>query len=298
MTKNGVDLLDGIININKPSGITSFDVVRRLRKIMKIKKIGHTGTLDPLATGVMVVCTGKGTKLVQDIEKLEKNYIAGFELGYYTDTYDTEGKIIEKVEDFQVTREDLEKVLEKFKGDILQVPPMYSALKVNGEKLYDLARRGEVIEREARPVTISSLEIVEFDGKCGKLSCTVSKGTYIRSLIFDIGNELKTFGTMTSLVRTSVGNEKIEQSFTLEEIEELHNENNYKYIRDIESYFDYPEIFIEGEKNITLFLNGQTVMKFGEEEGYYRVYIKIEEETKFLGLGKIISERLKGYKYY
>ena len=291
--------MDGIINIKKPSGITSFDVIRRLRRILKMKRIGHTGTLDPLATGVLVICTGKGTKLVQDIEKLEKTYVAEFQLGYHTDTYDTEGKIMDTVENFSVSEEEMRNTLKLFMGDIKQIPPMYSAIKINGKKLYELARKGETIEREPRPVTISTLDLIEFDGKNCKISCTVSKGTYIRSLIFDIGQELKTFATMTSLVRTSVGSEKIENSFSLEEIEELHNTNDFSYIRTVEEYFSYPELVISGEKNIKLFLNGHTVISSEIHDGFYKIYYTNDENNKcFLGLGNVISERLKGYKYY
>ena len=287
--------MDGIININKPSGITSFDVVRKLRKILKIKKIGHTGTLDPLASGVLVVCTGKATKLVQDIEKLEKEYIATFKLGISTDTYDIEGKVISSCEDFNITFEDMQKVLEKFKGEIKQVPPMYSAIKVNGEKLYDLARRGETIEREARDVNIYSLELLEFDGTNAKISCKVSKGTYIRSLISDIGMELKTFATMTSLVRTSVGKEKILDSFTLEEIEKMYLKKDISFARTVENYFDFPSYEISEEKNKTLFLNGNTLVTKNLNDGFYKIY---DETHKFLGLANVVSERLKGYKYY
>lgn len=288
--------MDGIININKPSGITSFDVIRKLRKILKIKKIGHTGTLDPLASGVLVVCTGKATRLVQDIEKLEKEYIATFKLGVSTDTYDIEGKIIDSCENFNITTDMLKETLEKFKGDIKQVPPMYSAIKVNGQKLYDLARRGEVIEREARDVSIYSLELLEFDGVNAKISCKVSKGTYIRSLIFDIGMELKTFATMTSLVRTSVGREDIKKSFTLEEIESMTSENNFSFARTVEDYFNYSHYEISGEKNKTLFLNGNTLVVKNLSDGFYKVYDK--ETCEFLGLANVVSERLKGYKYY
>lgn len=148
--------MNGIININKPQGITSFDVIRKLRKILSIRKIGHTGTLDPLATGVLIVCVGKATKLVQDIEKKEKEYIAEFDLGYKTDTYDIQGKTLDKVDNFSVTKEELETVLKNYIGDIKQVPPMYSAIKINGKKLYELARRGETIERAARDISILS----------------------------------------------------------------------------------------------------------------------------------------------
>ena len=288
--------MDGIININKPSGITSFDVIRKLRKILKIKKIGHTGTLDPLASGVLVVCTGKATRLVQDIEKLEKEYVATFKLGVATDTYDIEGKVIDSCENFSITTDMLKETLEKFRGDIKQVPPMYSAIKINGQKLYDLARRGEVIEREARDVSIYSLELLEFDGVNAKISCKVSKGTYIRSLIFDIGMELKTFATMTSLVRTSVGREDIEKSFTLEDIESMASENNFSFARTIENYFNYPHYEISGEKNKTLFLNGNTLVVKNLNDGFYKIYD--EETCEFLGLANVVSERLKGYKYY
>lgn len=285
--------MNGIINVNKPKGITSFDVIRKLRKILSLKKIGHTGTLDPLAEGVLLVCVGKATKLAQDIEAHSKEYIAEFELGYKTDTYDTEGTVIDKTENFSVTKEELSETINKFIGNIKQIPPMYSAIKVNGQKLYDLARKGETIEREARDIFIESIELLEFDGKKAKIKCSVSKGTYIRSLIYDIGEELKTFAVMTSLLRTKVGEEDIKKSFTLSEIENLKNEGKENFITSVEDYFTYPKINIEGEKNHTLFLNGNTLV-FEKEDGMYRVY----EENKFLGLAQVKHNRLKGYKYY
>lgn len=286
--------MDGIININKPKGITSFDVIRKLRKILSIKKIGHTGTLDPLATGVLLVCVGKATKLAQDIEAHSKEYVAEFELGYKTDTYDTEGTIIDRVENFSISKNELENVLKKFVGNIKQIPPMYSAIKINGQKLYDLARKGETVEREARDIKIDYIELLSFDGKKVCIKCKVSKGTYIRSLIYDIGEELKTFAVMTSLTRTSVGNEKIENSFSIEDIEKSMKDKNFDFITSVEEYFNYPKITISGEKNHTLFLNGNTLI-FNKENGFYRVYL---EDNSFLGLGQIIFNRLKGYKYY
>ena len=285
--------MNGIINVNKPKGITSFDVIRKLRKILKTRKIGHTGTLDPLATGVLIICVGKATKLAQDIEAYEKEYIAEFELGYKTDTYDIEGKIIDEVKEFSVTKEKILEVIEKFIGDIVQIPPMYSAIKIGGKKLYELARAGETIERKGRNITIHSIELLEFDGKKAKIKCKVSKGTYIRSLIYDIGEELKTFATMTELTRTKVGDQIIEKSFTLEEISLLEEQQDFKFIEDVESYFNYPKIEILGEKNYTLFTNGNTLI-YNEEDGLYRVYF----ENKFLGLASIKYNRLKGYKYY
>lgn len=288
--------MNGIININKPQGITSFDVIRKLRKILSIKKIGHTGTLDPLATGVLIICVGKATKLAQDIEKKEKEYIAEFSLGFKTDTYDIQGQILEKIDKFSITKKNLEEVLKNYTGDIEQIPPMFSAIKIGGKKLYELAREGKIVEREARNISIFSLKLLSFDGKKAKIKCLVSKGTYIRSLIHDIGEDLKTHATMTSLIRTKVGEESIEKSFTLENIKNLKENDNFSFLQSIETYFDYPYFYLENEKNKILFLNGNTLVTPNLKNGFYRVYDK--KLNKFLGLANVVSERLKAYKYY
>ena len=285
--------MEGIINVNKPSGITSFDVIRVLRKVLKEKRIGHTGTLDPLAEGVLVVCLGRATRLVQDIEGYSKVYVAGFELGYRTDTYDIEGKTVESSDKKSATKEELEEVLKCFIGDIKQIPPMYSALKVDGQKLYDLARKGIEIEREARDIHIDFIEILDFDGVKGKIRCGVSKGTYIRSLINDMGRELGTFATMNSLVRERVGDSKIEDVFSLENIEKLYNEGKLDFLQSVEEFFSYPDIEIDSGKNLTLFLNGNTIRQ-QTDNGRYRVYC----EGKFLGLANVNNNLLKGYKYF
>lgn len=285
--------MEGIININKPSGITSFDVIRVLRRVLKEKRIGHTGTLDPLAEGVLVVCLGRATRLVQDIEGYSKIYTAGFELGYRTDTYDIEGKTIEESEKKSATRDELDRVLKKFIGDIKQIPPMYSALKVDGQKLYDLARKGIEVERKARDIHIDFIEVLEFDGVKGKIRCGVSKGTYIRSLIDDMGRELGTLATMSSLVREKVGDSSIDKAFTLEDIERLHNERNSSFLQSVEEFFTYPQLEIEEGKNLTLFLNGNTI-RHQSPNGRYRVYC----QNKFLGLASVNNNLLKGYKYF
>ncbi|MHA4989433.1 tRNA pseudouridine(55) synthase TruB [Cetobacterium somerae] len=285
--------MEGIIVIDKPIGITSFDVIRVLRRNLKERRIGHTGTLDPLATGILVICVGKATKLAQDIEGYEKEYVADLELGFKTDTYDIEGKILAKVEEFDISYENFEKTLETFKGDIKQIPPMYSAIKVDGKKLYELAREGVEIERKARDVSIKNLETISFDGVKAKIDCTVSKGTYIRSLIYDLGEKLGTFATMTGLRRTRVGEENLARAFTLETIEKMVSENDFSFLISIEDYFKFPKVDIEDENDLKLFVNGQRCKK-RINEGKYRVYSK----NNFIGLGEVTKGLLKGYKYY
>lgn len=285
--------MEGIIVIDKPVGITSFDVIRVLRRNLKERRIGHTGTLDPLATGILVICVGKATKLAQDIEGYEKEYVADLELGFKTDTYDIEGKVLDKVDKFEISNESFRKTLETFKGDIKQIPPMYSAIKVDGKKLYELAREGVEIERKARDVSITNLEVLSFDGQKASIDCTVSKGTYIRSLIYDLGEKLGTFATMTGLRRTRVGEESLDRSFTLEMIEEMVSNNDFSFLISVEEYFKFPKVEIEDENDLKLFVNGQRCKK-RINEGKYRVYSK----NKFIGLGEVTKGLLKGYKYY
>ena len=222
--------MNGIININKEKDITSFDVIRKLRKILKTRKIGHTGTLDPLATGVLVMCVGGATKLASEIEAESKTYLANLDFGYATDTLDVTGKVLETKEKIEVTKELFEASLKRFVGDIEQVPPMYSALKVQGKKLYELAREGKEIERLARPVHISYIELIEFNEKSAVIKCKVSKGTYIRTLIDDIGRDLDCLATMTNLERLAVGEYNIENSYEVEEIEKMVENNNLEFI--------------------------------------------------------------------
>ncbi|MCK5780696.1 MAG: tRNA pseudouridine(55) synthase TruB [Psychrilyobacter sp.] len=286
--------MNGLINVDKPIGFTSFDVIRKLKKILNMKKIGHTGTLDPLATGVLVICLGRATKLANVIEATKKTYIADFILGSKTDTYDTEGEIIEKSE-IRVSKIDVEQILGQFRGEIKQVPPMYSALKVNGKRLYELAREGVVIERKSREVTISKLELLEFDEEtqCGKLYCEVSKGTYIRSLIFDIGEELKTFAHMTGLRRTEVGEYKVEDGFTIEDMEKMGLEEDFSFVKSVEESFPFEKVELKKEKDIKLYINGNTIVCDKPNDRY-----KIYEKNKFIGLGEVIDKRLKGWKVF
>jgi tRNA pseudouridine synthase B len=287
--------LEGIILVNKPKGISSFDVIRKLKKILKTKKIGHTGTLDPLATGLMLICVGKATKLASDLEAKNKVYLADFEIGYATDTYDIEGKrIAENLID--VSKDNLELSLKKFIGDIKQVPPMYSAIKIDGNKLYHLARKGIEIERPERDVTIEYINLLDFKDNKAKIETKVSKGCYIRSLIYDIGLDLGTYATMTELQRINVGEYSLTNSYTLEQMEEMAQNNDFSFLNSVEDVFSYEKYNLETEKELTLFKNGNTVkIKDSLENKKYRVYYQDE----FLGLANIENNNLlKGYKYY
>ena len=287
--------MEGIIVVNKPKGITSFDVIRKLKKILKTKKIGHTGTLDPLATGVMLVCVGKATKLASDLEAKDKVYIADFDIGYTTDTYDIEGKkIAENI--IEVSKENLEQSIKKFIGNIKQVPPMYSAIKIDGNKLYHLARKGIEIERPERDVTIEYINLLDFKDNKVKIETKVSKGCYIRSLIYDIGQDLGTYATMTALQRKQVGDYSLENSYSLEQIGEMTLNNDFKFLKTIEEIFSYDKYSLQTEKELTLYKNGNTV-KINEnlENKRYRIYF----QNEFIGLANIEnSNLLKGYKYY
>ena len=287
--------MEGIIVVNKPKGITSFDVIRKLKKILKTKKIGHTGTLDPLATGVMLICVGKATKLASDLEAKDKVYIADFDIGYATDTYDVEGKkIAENIID--VSKENLELSIKKFIGNIKQVPPMYSAIKIDGNKLYHLARKGIEVERPERDVTIEYINLLNFKDNKAKIETKVSKGCYIRSLIYDIGQDLGTYTTMTTLQRKQVGDYSLENSYTLEQIEEMVLNNDFKFLKTIEEIFSYDKYSLQTEKELTLYKNGNTVkIKESLENKKYRIYFQDE----FIGLANIENNNLlKGYKYY
>lgn len=287
--------MEGIILVNKPKGISSFDVIRKLKKILKTKKIGHTGTLDPLATGLMLICIGKATKLASDLEAKNKVYLANFEIGYATDTYDIEGKrIAENLID--VSKDNLELSLKKFIGDIKQVPPMYSAIKIDGNKLYHLARKGIEIERPERDVTIEYIKLLDFKDNKAKIETKVSKGCYIRSLIYDIGLDLGTYATMTELQRINVGEYSLTNSYTLEQMEEMAQNNDFSFLNSVEDVFSYEKYNLETEKELTLFKNGNTVkIKDSLENKKYRVYYQDE----FLGLASIENNNLlKGYKYY
>ncbi|NHN28335.1 tRNA pseudouridine(55) synthase TruB [Paenibacillus agricola] len=221
-------LLEGILPVWKPQGFTSHDVVAKIRGILRIKRIGHTGTLDPQVTGVLPLCIGRATRLVEYIQELPKEYEATLKIGIATDTEDAGGQIIDQVDKVQLTSEQVSEAIHAFVGDIDQVPPMYSAVKVDGKRLYELARQGIEIERKSRTVTIYEIEILNMELTLAhpeiRFRVRCSKGTYIRTLCVDIGRKLGFPSVMSHLVRTSTGSIEQKQCLTIEQIEQLHKQ--------------------------------------------------------------------------
>lgn len=242
-------MIHGIINVYKEKGFTSHDVVAKLRGIVGQKKIGHTGTLDPDATGVLPVCLGKATKLCDLLTDKNKTYEAVLLLGKTTDTQDITGEVLEEKSTEALTEEKVREAIEGFIGDYEQIPPMYSALKVNGKKLYELAREGKVIERKTRPVKILDIQILEIDLPKVRMEVSCSKGTYIRTLCHDIGEKLGCGGCMESLIRTRVSTFRIEDAKTLDEIETLKQEGKLaELLVPIDAMFPfYPKITVKDD---------------------------------------------------
>ncbi len=215
--------IPGIFLLNKESGWTSHDVVAKMRRLLHLRRVGHGGTLDPLAEGLLLIFAGNATRLFDAMQDFDKEYIAGFKLGCATDTQDITGKITDEAADaaLPVTTEQLSNTLDKFRGKIQQLPPMYSALKKNGKKLYELARAGETVEREPRSVKTYNLELLNFNGIEGQIKVAVSKGFYIRTLIDDFGRSLGCFATMTTLTRTRIGPFNLTEASKINEIPEI-----------------------------------------------------------------------------
>ena len=277
--------MNGVINIIKNTGMTSFDVVARVRKITKEKKVGHTGTLDPEASGVLPICLGKATKIIDYMMENEKAYRVSFKLGIVTDTYDLEGKIIREKDASNVGKEEIIRVISNFIGNIKQVHPMYSALKQNGVKLYELARKGIEINREARDITIYKIENIDIqDEICMDVYC--SKGTYIRSLCFDIGEELGVGATMTKLCRIKNGNFTLENGLN---IDDLNEENVKQRIISIEEALCRFDKIVVNNKFTKLLVNGVRVYDkrlckdIIKNNKLYRVY---DDLNTFIGLGR------------
>ncbi len=301
-------MINGIINIKKEKGFTSHDVVAKLRGIVGQRKIGHTGTLDPDATGVLPVCLGKATKLCDMLTDKNKTYEAVMLLGVETDTQDTSGEILGEKETSHISEIQVRDAIKSFIGAYDQIPPMYSALKVNGKKLYELAREGKVIERKSRAVQILEINILDMNLPEVRMSVTCSKGTYIRTLCHDIGGKLGVGGCMKELIRTRVSAFTIEDSLTLGQVQELKNQGDLlSCIRPIDSVFQHlPEFLLPQELEWKAF-NGNP-LHVGEQEerkswvsaGQIRVYDRQErlvgiytyhEESQMLKLDKMFLDK-------
>lgn len=277
-------MMDGLLIFDKEKGITSHDLVYKVRKKLGIKKVGHTGTLDPMATGVLVISIGKGTKTSDYILSSDKVYEAKIKLGVLTDSYDITGKILEE-EDVNFTEEEIKDALIKLTGKISQRPPIYSALKVKGKKLYEYAREGKDVEIKKRDIGIYKIELLDFNGKDEfKILTKVSKGTYIRSLANDLGRSLGTFGTLTELRRTRSGSFKIEDAIKVSDFEKLSLDEITEKILPMDlalidfKRIDIPKSFCEK------FIMGQFYkLKEKLNDENYRVY----SEDNFLGIGEI-----------
>ena len=291
--------MDGIINVYKEKGFTSHDVVAKLRGILHIKKIGHTGTLDPDAVGVLPVCIGKGTKLCDMITDTDKTYEAVMLLGISTDTQDISGNVLLK-KDVAVDEKTLIETIDSFVGEYKQIPPMYSAIKVNGRKLYQLAREGIEIERRPRDVYIRSIHINDMNLQDDEPSVTMtvscSKGTYIRTLCHDIGEKLGCGACMKSLSRTRVGRFYIDDSYTINQIAALNLKGELSSIvTPVDSMFDYPEIRIKREYDKLLYNGNQLPLSAGKAlDGNTDDKVRIYNESgEFIG---IYSMDDSGYK--
>ena len=279
--------MDGVLVVNKKKGMTSFDVVKKVGQILGTKKIGHTGTLDPLAEGVLILCIGKATKIVELLTSYDKEYIAGVRLGIETDTYDIEGNIIKEN---TINRDyDIDSLLKKYQKTYLQEVPIYSAVKVNGKKLYEYARNKEDVNLPKKEVTIYSIECLSNEKDDFTFKVHVSKGCYIRSLIHEIGLDLGVGAVMTSLIRTKQGNVSIDEAYTLEDIER----GNYK-LYSIEEVLDYPQVVVDSKLEFII-KNGVLI------DNLWNIKDKVlffNQSHQLLGIYQINNEQLKTWKNF
>lgn len=288
--------MNGILLVDKPDGWTSHDVVAKLRGILRERKIGHSGTLDPMATGLLVVFVGRATKAVEFAESNKKRYIATLRLGLTTNTQDTSGDVLTQCATDGITESQLDAAIDSFRGDIEQIPPMYSAIKVDGQRLYKLARRGEIIERAARKICIHSLERLSplENGEVG-LDIECSKGTYIRTLCHDIGQQLECGGAMSSLRRVSAGVFSVSDAYTLEQLEAMANEGQaHTALMQVESLFSDWPVYTADEAQEYLCRTGR---KFEAplEDGDWRV---VSQSGVFLMLAKAEAGVLRSIKNF
>jgi tRNA pseudouridine55 synthase len=296
--------ISGILPVEKPQGWTSFDVIGKLRGVLHIKRLGHGGTLDPMATGVLPVFVGKATKCCDILPDKRKSYKAGFKLGITTDTQDTTGKLLAECAD-AVSLAQIEDRLSDFTGDIMQLPPMYSAVKVNGKKLYQLAREGKTVEREPRPAHVERIEITAYDERSreGTLEIDCGQGTYVRTVINDLGDSLGTGAAMTSLVRTRSNGITLDECYTIERISQLCENDGLDGLNGIILPVDKAfEIYGEcrlGKWETSLYRNGVKLrpdqVRIVSESEIMRVY---GADGGFLGTGRFADGEFRSHKNF
>lgn len=255
-----VRVMDGILNINKPAGKTSFSIVARIKRLSGERRVGHAGTLDPAASGVLPVCLGKGTRIVEFLVDTPKTYLAEIELGTSTDTYDGSGQVTRRGDPAGIDRERLETCLGPYRGDIRQIPPMYSAVKHHGQPLYKLARKGTEVERKSRPVTVYRLEITVWQAPVIAVEIECSKGTYIRTLAHDLGESLGCGAYLKSLLRTQSGGFDIEDSVTMPELEEAFRCGYWEqYVHPIDTALRHHQAIVVNEATEEMLKKGRPV---------------------------------------
>ena len=277
----------GILNILKPTGMTSHDVVSAIRKILNIKKVGHAGTLDPNVAGVLVICVGKATKFSEYLMNGDKEYVCELILGHSTDTQDSYGAVTEKSEKHSVTLEEFKSVLNEFTGGQIQIPPAYSAVKLNGKKLYEYARQNIFVEKQGRQINIKDIGLLKFDGGSALLKVKCSKGTYMRTLCNDIGNRLGTFGHMGILIRTESKGLHIKNSVTLQQLKFLNDNNRLsECIIPVEDIYKLEKIYIE-EKYYDRLIAGNEISGITNvQNDEFYVYCR----NTLIGIGKKTDE--------
>lgn len=280
----------GFLNVYKPQGKTSHDVVAILRRVTKIKQIGHTGTLDPFAEGVLPICIGKATRLIEYLED-DKAYIGTVQFGKSTTTYDIEGEVV-NISDKKVTQDDVENALSQFRGEIQQMPPIYSAIKVNGKKLYEYARKGEEVKIEPRGVNIYKLELVDFDyeKQTAELKIECSKGTYIRSIANDLGEVLGCFGHLIKLVRVKAGKFEIKESIKLTDFENV--EQVQKMLIYPTEYLNYPKYELS-DKEKELVSHGMAI-NVDLEDGI----VVLTKQNELIAIAKVEGKKAKMSKVF
>ncbi len=296
------DKVNGVINVYKEKGYTSHDIVAIVRKMLNKKiKVGHTGTLDPDAEGVLPICIGRTTKLSERIMSDNKEYIATFKLGIKTDTLDITGEVVEKKEDFNITYDEKVAAIESFVGTYEQIPPMYSAIKINGKKLYELAREGKEVERKSRTVNIYGIDILKIEKDLISIKVRCSKGTYIRTLCSDIGDKLGVGATMTDLIRTESGVFNIENSIKLSYLKLLNDSNKISSVlltmNDILN--DYQKMSVSKKANKYLYngnkVNKYYVQKYNEEDeeiDFDKEIVLYDYKSNIIGIYKLTDEEM------